>query len=187
MLLAENSHELDDMQRIADKLGVSFRFDALVFSRFDGDQTPKECRVSMKDAVIKEFSEPRKARQWHEFFKRMSKIPASSKLYQCGAGLTLFHIDSFGMMRPCLMTFDKKHDLLGNGFKGIWYSKNFMKFRENQMAPEKCRDCEMITLCGFCPGFLKLEHGNHLDHAEILCEIGIERKQAILNYSNGVN
>lgn len=187
MMLSANINEFNDMEKFAAGLDVPFRSDAMVYPRLDSDKTPMKYRVSPKDAVKKEFSDPTRSKDWHNFFKRMETLPVTGDLYQCGAGLTMFHIDSTGKMSPCLMAFDVCQDLLNSTFKDAWYSKKFERFRENQQAPAKCRDCELKCLCGYCPGFFELETGSKSVHSEFLCEIGKERKQAIDNLSSKVS
>ena len=184
VLLTHNLSELEEIERISNDMDVPFHFDPMIFPRFNRDCEPIDYRVPSKDAVEKEFLNQSRAEQWVDLIQRMGKRKMSSDLYQCGAGLTLFYIDAFGMLRPCIMTPDLKHDLKNKRFKEIWKSEAFVQFRQKEKAPVKCMDCDQQLLCGYCPGFFKLESGNIHESSEYLCEIANNRKKAICDYSN---
>jgi radical SAM protein with 4Fe4S-binding SPASM domain len=182
MALNVNFHELEKIESIAAELGAPFRFDAMITPRLDGDPAPVNYRVNPKEAVKKEFDNHGRAQQLHDFFYRMNRQKLSTGLYQCGAGRNMFHINPFGMMRPCLMVSGASQDLLSSSFHTVWNSSDFRQFGEKAKAPAKCRECDKKVVCGYCPGFFQLESGNEWVPSEYLCDIGRERKQAILNF-----
>jgi radical SAM protein with 4Fe4S-binding SPASM domain len=138
--------------------------------------------VDPKAAVKKEFSSTKRSKQLHDFFYRMNRQALSAELYQCGAGTTMFHIDPFGWMRPCLMVSGASQDLLTSSFSKVWHSSDFKQFREKGKLPVKCRECDKKVICGYCPGFFQLESGHEGASSEYLCDFGRERKQAIINF-----
>jgi radical SAM protein with 4Fe4S-binding SPASM domain len=109
----------------------------------------------------------------------MARHGAGSDLFQCGAGLTLFHVDPEVQLRPCLMTPHVSFDLSKAGFLDIWNSERFLEFRKNKKAPEVCRKCDLKALCGYCPAFFRLETGQENMISPYLCDIGREFKSAI--------
>jgi len=187
MLLTVNFNGLEEIETLAAELGAPFRFDAMISPRLDGDPAPVKYRVKPKEAVKKEFSSPDRAQQLHDFFYRMNRQKLSEGLYQCGAGRNMFHISPFGLMRPCLMVSGASQDLLKSSFSNVWNSSNFRHFREKEKAHDKCRECDKKVVCGYCPGFFQLESGNEMLCSEYLCDIGQERKQAILNFHEEVH
>ncbi|MBW1789298.1 MAG: radical SAM protein, partial [Deltaproteobacteria bacterium] len=122
VLMTLNRHEFDPMREIAEAFGVRFRFDAAVFPRFNGDTSPMKLRVSPEEAVEKEASNGELLRQWVRLYERLKNMPVSDRLYQCGAGLTAFHIDPYGHLRPCLMSTSTAYgqDLRSMGFETAW-------------------------------------------------------------------
>ncbi|MFZ2631259.1 MAG: radical SAM protein [Desulfosalsimonadaceae bacterium] len=182
VVLTINFDELEKIESIAVRLGVPFRFDAMISPRLDGDRAPLKYRVPPGEAVKKEFSNPDRAKQLHDFFYRMNRQKPSSDLYQCGAGRNMFHINPSGWIRPCLMVSGESRDLMTSSFTEVWRSSDFKQFREKEKAPAKCRECDKKVVCGYCPGFFQLESDNAWGPSEYLCDTGRERKEAIQNF-----
>ena len=182
MLLNMNIHELAEMEVFAADMGVPFRFDAMISPRLDGDPAPLNYRVRPEQVVAKEFADQKRAKQQHDFYYRMNRQAISTDLYVCGAGMNMFHIDAFGIMRPCMMVPGRGQSLLNRSFKQIWHSEAFTQFSKKEKAPEACQTCDKKMLCGYCPGFFQLESGSAQVVSEYLCDLGRMRKQAILNF-----
>jgi radical SAM protein with 4Fe4S-binding SPASM domain len=181
MLLNVNFHELAAMESFAADLGARFRFDAMIAPRLDGDPAPLAFRVSPEQAVANDFANRKRARELCDFFHRMNKRKGSTDLYVCGAGLNMFYIDSAGRMRPCLMVNFTDYDTAGDRFEEIWRSDAFKVFNKGKQSPSPCGECDAKILCGYCPGFFRLESGSEQVPSEYLCAIGRERKRAIVN------
>ena len=45
----------------------------------------------------------------------------------------------------------------------------------------KCRGCEKIALCGYCPAFFELETGREDRHSDYLCRTAAYRYDAVVN------
>jgi radical SAM protein with 4Fe4S-binding SPASM domain len=180
MLMNLNIHELEQMEALAAELEVPFRFDAMISPRLDGDQAPLTFRVSPEQAVTKDFARHKRAKELCDFFHRMNQRDGSTDLYICGAGLNMFYINAAGRLLPCLMTVGENHDLSGRYFEDVWRSEAFKKFNQGKKAPALCEKCDIKMLCGYCPGFFKLESGSEQAPSEYLCAIGRERRSAIL-------
>jgi radical SAM protein with 4Fe4S-binding SPASM domain len=183
ILMTLNSHEFSAMQDMAKRYDVEFRSDAAIFPCFDNTLSPVELRVSPEAVVAKEFSDPETFRQWREHFERSRETFLTGPLYQCGAGLTTFHVDSSGFLKPCLMVTGLKYDLKKGSFKEGWETV-IPRIREKRIAPTfECATCEKLSLCGFCPAFFKLESGSDEIPSEYLCRIGHHRFRAIKEIS----
>src|SRR4030042_1611426 len=120
ILMTANSHEYFDIENIAKGLGVKFRFDAEIFPCLDGNKTPLELRVPAMDAIEKEFSDNERHMHWEKNFERTKGQAVPDTLYNCGAGITGFHIDPFGNLQPCLMVSNIKYSLLSGNFISGW-------------------------------------------------------------------
>lgn len=167
-----NQHELPAMARLADRLGVKFRFDAALFPRFDGDRTPLQWRVDPAEAVAAEFNDPRLAASWAAFHRRAKNFVPFEGLYQCAAGRTSFHIDPAGRLSPCLMMRQLSFDLRRGAFRTGW--DRVMSRLEEFPAGDayRCLDCSIRVFCDFCPAFFALESGAADQPCDYLCETG---------------
>lgn len=181
ILMTLNRHEFSDMERMANDFGVKFRFDAAIFPRLNGDQSPVNLRVSPAEAVDKEFSAIERVIQWEKFLDNHRLGSSSDDLYQCGAGLTGFYIDPCGSLRPCLMTTTLTYDLMKGSFSDGW-EEITARIREKKADHEfACNACEMKLHCGYCPAFFELENGNAQVRSEYLCTMGRGRHENLQN------
>jgi radical SAM protein with 4Fe4S-binding SPASM domain len=179
MLMTLNSHELLNMESMANDLGVKFRFDAAIFPKLNGDRSPISLRVPPEDVVAKEFSDEDRYSQWKDFYHRVESTPARDRLYTCGAGINSFHIDAYGKLKPCLMITSVAYSLERGDFATGW--RDVMSLIEEKKPRDayKCNSCEKAPLCGYCPAFFALENGKEDVCSEYLCEIGKGRFQRI--------
>ncbi|MHA2427776.1 MAG: radical SAM protein [Candidatus Hermodarchaeia archaeon] len=172
VLMKPNRHELPAMRKLAEELGVPFRFEAQISPTLDGDLTPIELRVPAFEAVREEFSDDVRSVQWVEFIKRIESTPPQEFLYQCGAGHTLFHIDPTGRLQPCLMTERVSYDLNNGDFETGWRDV-ISKIRELKAPPSFiCNDCDKRYYCDTCPAFFELENGENNLQSEYVCSMG---------------
>jgi len=181
VLMTLNRHEFFDIQEIAKEFGIEFRFDPAVFARLDGDKTPLQLRVPVDEAIEKDLSDQDRLRAWLEYFRRRKDLAATDALYQCGAGLTYFHIDPHGDLRPCLMIPKPAYSLLKGSFLAGWRDVMPRIRRKKPGASYPCNRCEKRILCGFCPAFFALENGAEDARSDYLCALGHVRFHAIRN------
>lgn len=181
ILMSLNHDEFFAIENMAKKYGIKFRFDAALFPGLEGDKTPVHLRVSAEEAVEKEFSDDARGKEWKDFFERMRELPISDTLYQCGAGLTHFHIDPYGNLQPCLMVKDPnlKYNLKGGRFLTGWNDVVSRIRKKKAGINYHCNQCQMRTLCGFCPGFFQLENGAEEVYSQYLCDMGHLRFEKI--------
>jgi radical SAM protein with 4Fe4S-binding SPASM domain len=180
ILMNLNSHEYFGIENMAKKLGVTFRSDAAIFPCMDGDKFPLSMRVPPADAVEKEFSDSERVHRWKEYFERVRGQLPSDNLYECGAGVTGFHIDPYGNLQPCLMTTKIKYDLSQGSFIEGWTGpmSDLLNKRADGLL---CSRCEKRHLCGYCPAFFEMENGAEDRYSEYLCSMGHLRYQFITN------
>lgn len=179
ILMTVNRQEFFAMERLAKDLGVRFRFDAAIQPGLDGDNTPLGLRVTPEEAIEKEMSAPGAVRRWKDFFERFKDCALGSELYGCSAGLTAFHIDPFGRLLPCMMALELGYETSGVGFKKVW-ATSIQRIRDKKAGADfACRECDKINICGYCPGFFKLENGLEDVRSEYICRMGNLRFQYI--------
>jgi radical SAM protein with 4Fe4S-binding SPASM domain len=172
VLMTINRHEFAEMEQMAKYYGVRFRFDAALFPRFNGDLFPLKLRVSPEEAVDKEFSERSRRDEWHKFYDHFQDVPSTDAMYQCGAGLTYFHIDAYGNLQPCLMNVNHQVSLRESSFLDAWNGK-IRQVREKKLsANHVCVDCSKRVLCGYCPPFFQLETNSDSAISNFMCSLG---------------
>lgn len=179
ILMTLNSREFFDIENIAKDLGVRFRFDAAINPCLNGDKTPLDLRVSPEEVVEKEFSDDKRAGAWQKFSGAGQERVLLNALYDCGAGITGFSVDPYGDLRPCMMTLDIGYSLFQGGFSAGWDA--IIKELRARKAGEasSCKGCAKSLLCGYCPGFFKLETGSEDICSSYLCAIGNRRFERI--------
>jgi len=172
ILMTANRHEFAEMERMAKEFGVPFRFDAALFPRFNGDKFPLELRISPEEAIDMEFSEQVRRDEWKRFYDHFKDLSPSDAMYQCGAGLTYFHIDPYGNLQPCLMCAEYQVSLNGGTFLDGWNGE-ITKVREKKLnVNHVCRDCSKRVLCGYCPPFFQLETNSDSAISDFMCSMG---------------
>jgi radical SAM protein with 4Fe4S-binding SPASM domain len=179
VLMTLNLNEFAAMEKIAKGYGVSFRLDAALFPSFAGDRSVLDLRVTPEQAVAMELANPEILGETREFLKNF-RVSESETLYTCSAGTTIFHIDPYGYLSPCLMVRKPSYPLLSGSFQQGW-DKNISRIKEMKISVDsECRSCQQKLWCGYCPGFFELESGSEQVPSPYLCAIG-KRRSAIIN------
>jgi len=171
VVMTENRHEFNDIRAIADSMDADFRFDTAIFPRLGGDITPLSYRIDPADAVHLEMNDKKFFTAWSEYSRRMKEAPVPESLYQCGAGVTNFHIDADGNLHPCIMPTGIQFPLSQKGdFSRGWEE---MKCRMNDLEISGdvavCRQCEKRFVCAYCPAFFAMETGKSGNRSDFLC------------------
>ncbi len=175
MLMSLNQHEFFDIKKMAEDFGCRFRFDASIFPTLDGNKQPVEMRVRAAEVVEKELRDNKLVNDWQDYYQRMRNLPGTKNVYRCGAGKSHFHVDPYGKMKPCVMISTLDYDLNNGTFSEGW-NQVMPRLRERKVSSTNiCKDCEKISLCGYCPAFSYLETGNENIPPSFLCELGSER------------
>ena len=120
MAMTVNQEEIQTMKKYADDLGVSFRVDPLVNARLDGSKRPCKVRLSPEEVVRLDLDDEPKKEKWQEHYQKSKKKFPSDKLFICGAGLSMFHIDPYGRMSVCEMSRFQRYDLRQGSFEEGW-------------------------------------------------------------------
>ena len=178
MVMTLNKNELWDMMDYAEKSGVEFRFDPVLNPRLDGSKNPCSLRISPEEVLELDLADEKRSKEWRKFCKKFIGPPQSDYLYNCGAGVSSFHIDSYGQMSVCIISRYQSYDLLHGSFHKGWNDFIPQSLDQKPKNDYKCGQCELISLCGQCPGWAWLEHGNPEASVEYLCQIAHLRAEA---------
>jgi radical SAM protein with 4Fe4S-binding SPASM domain len=193
MALRSNVHELPQISEYCrQRTKDYFRFDPLLHLRFDGDaarnEEIKEERLSPEEIVEIERADP-------ERFESMEKgcdkliVPEFSHygcnhLFHCGAGNGSFSVSYDGKFRLCSSLWhpDCVYDLRKGSLKEAW-STFIPKVRDlrsdRQEFLEKCRRCQIINLCLWCPAHSHLETGEMDAVVDYFCRVAHARAAAL--------
>lgn len=179
-LTAWNEHQLEDMHDLADKLGLTLRFDPDVTPRDDGDTSPLSIRAS-REGIRRMFEiNLERARQQQTAAqqtpgKQTLSIPApkktaaeqqptkdKNKRYKnCGAGSTVVAIDPFGNVYPCVAYRRSVGNVHQQSIQDIWkHSVALTEIREISYQAHELKVRE--NLSDFCPGLANTRMGSPL-------------------------
>ncbi|MFZ5905899.1 MAG: radical SAM protein [Nitrospirota bacterium] len=185
ILMTLNAHEFTDIEKIAERFGVKFRFDPAIFPAFNGDRDPIRLRVPPEEAIAREFASEKVLHEWLDYYEKHRDSPPLETLYACAAGVTNFHIDPCGNLQPCVMVTEPRYDLNSGAFLAGWQTviSGIAELRPPAAFP--CRHCSLRALCSYCPAFFRLENGSDTIRSEYLCTLGKRRFYMIAK--NGYN
>lgn len=173
-----NRHELARIKEHVEELGVEFRFDPVLNPRLDGSKIPCNLRLSPEQVVALDLTDEKRSKEWQNICEKFWGVAESPRLYNCGAGISSFHIDPYGKLSLCGMARFQTYDLRCGSFKEGWYQSipNFLTLKPK--SNYKCCQCELISLCGQCPGWAWMENHNPETPVEYLCQIAHLRAEA---------
>lgn len=180
MLMTLNKHELEDIKGFAKDLGIGFRYDAMLNPGIGMEQFPLDYRLDPEEIVEFDKRDADRMAEWERFSELMINSPSSRDyFYNCGAGATAFHIDPFGRLSVCMLSREPEYDLRSGSFDEGWNS--VVRDTRYQMAPKGyvCNRCELLPLCGQCPGWTKLEGEGRAEPVEFLCRVAHLRAEAL--------
>ena len=185
MALAWNQHEVAAMHDYAKSLGLPFIFDGLLNPRVDcGANRNGELQLTAEELVALDLADPARMRDFQEFCARFVPAPdetvASEHVYQCGAGQTSFTVDPYGTLQMCQLSRRSGFDLRQDSFARGW-NEVFPRLRERRWQTDAvCRTCNLISLCGSCPGAAEMETGDIEGMVAQFCEIAHLRAHAVM-------
>jgi radical SAM protein with 4Fe4S-binding SPASM domain len=179
MLMTLNRHELWDIRAYADSLGVDFRFDPMVNAGLEGSGDPLAYRLAPEEVVAFDLADARRLDEWRAFCDRFRGVrPDGRHLYVCGAAQNSFHVDPCGHLSACLISRRPAYDLRRGTFRQGWL-EFLAAVRSRQPAGSyPCGTCELLALCGQCPGWGQLEHGDPEQPVDFLCQVAHRRARA---------
>jgi radical SAM protein with 4Fe4S-binding SPASM domain len=170
-----NRHEVWDMQRFADDLGLKFKFDAAMNPRIDCSHSPLAVRLTPEEVVAFDLEDPKRMNEWglfaEKYFKPANPPERQDDLYHCGGGVDSFSIDPYGHLSICILSQKDKFDLRSGSLVDGWdrFLRNVRKKKITR--PSKCIECELKTMCGMCPANGELENGDPEAPVDFLCRV----------------
>ena len=179
MVLSMNKHEVWQIKEYAQSLGVEFHFDPLLNMGINGNTKPGSARIQPHEVVSLDLTDAERMKDWEEFCEKfIVPPPQPDYIYQCGAGMRSFHIDAYGQLSSCMMVRLPAFDLRIGSFSDGWntFMRDVIAQKWSKEAP--CKTCSLLSLCGRCPGWAQLEHGDQEKTVPYLCKIAHLRAKA---------
>jgi radical SAM protein with 4Fe4S-binding SPASM domain len=177
-----NFHEVEDMKRFSEDLGVEFKFDALINPRTDCSQSPLAVRLSPKQVVSLDFRDPVRRSEYRKRAEEEIAVSEQSmgpKRYSCGGGHNGCAIDPNGLMTICVISHQDGASLREGSFKEGWMGK-LNEIRETPRVRQTiCSSCRLHALCSMCPANGELESGDAETPVEFLCQVAHLRAYAL--------
>ncbi len=168
MVMTTNVHELDEMRDFAKQLGLKFYFDGVLHGRLDSSTDPTKLRIPPEGMIAAESLDSELAKRWRSYLAGRQSVPDGGHLYQCGAARTSFHVDSFGLLHPCILVRNMGYDLRAVSFRKGWMKlAGLLELKRSRESP--CVQCDFAVFCSQCPGLAQLESGDPEQYIPHLC------------------
>jgi len=189
MALTVNQHEVADMERFARELGVTFRFDGFLNPRVDcGANRNGELQLTPEQVVALDLEDPGRMEEFRRFCESACQPQEGAEaefVYTCGAGETSFTVDPYGNLQMCQLSRRHSYSLKEGSFDEGW-NDFFPKLRSRRWQHnDACRKCNLLPLCGNCPGAAEMETGDIEGMIPHFCEITHLRAHAVMGDGSG--
>jgi radical SAM protein with 4Fe4S-binding SPASM domain len=176
-LITMNAHELQDMKALAASLGIFLRFDPLINFRLDQDRSPADFRLSPEEIVKADLLDGEEKKEWTRLSLQAPPRNQSGWIYTCRGGESSCNIDPYGNLSPCIIVKNKAVNLKEKDFHTAWEDMGKMMQAMTYPPDSPCKSCNLINLCGRCPGWSLLEHGNEENPVAYLCRVARLRRE----------
>jgi radical SAM protein with 4Fe4S-binding SPASM domain len=193
MALRSNIDELQEIARFCRaRTKDYFRFDPFLHMRFDRDAARNREiqmeRLSPKEIVAIEKSDHKRYTSLEKNCNKLINPNFSSincnHLFHCGTGNNSFTVSYDGYFRLCSSlwhpdcVYDSKKELFLEAWK-IFVSKVRDMRSDRKEFLEKCRKCQIINLCIWCPAHSHLETGKLDTPVDYFCEVAHARAESL--------
>lgn len=176
-----NVHEVYEMRRIAEELGLEFKFDPLVNPRTDCSQSPIAIRLTPEQAVTLEFRDPVRRAEYSKVIESelCASLTPSSNRYTCGGGHNGCAIDPQGKMTICVLSHRDGYNIRSGSFREGWEGR-LKDIRETKTTRQTiCTNCRITALCSMCAANGELEGGDAEQPVDFLCQVAHLRAFAL--------
>lgn len=178
VLMRPNLHDFESIRALAADGEPSVRYDAMLQSRYRGDEEIQALRIPPEEvAELEARSIPELPGQWAAQQARRAglALPEGRPLYTCAAGVVSFYVSAAGRVQPCVSA--ERH---GVPWKPGRLLEAFRTCRASiravrAPADHPCAGCNVYVLCGSCPPVAELECGEEGGVCGYACRLAHER------------
>jgi len=179
MAMTINRHEIKDLEKFAEELGVKFRFDPVINAPFNGSREALSLRLTPEQVLELDITDDRRVDEYRELCQKFKGSLGTDKLYECGAGLYNFHIDPYGQMSICMSARWPSYNLRRGSLQDGFY-KFFPQVRSQKpKSSYPCGLCDLHWLCSNCPGSAYAEMGDPEAVVDYYCRIAHLRAETL--------
>jgi radical SAM protein with 4Fe4S-binding SPASM domain len=181
VVMQQNKDETDAVQQFAEEMGAEYRFDAMIQPQNDGCKTPIEYRLSPQQIVDLEARDEGRIKDWLRLYE-LGRIDRGDQVFMCGAGINSFHLDSEGLISACSLTRHEGYDLRNGTFEEAWEDVMPKTIFRKTSTDSKCKTCDLVSICGRCPGWSYLETGDEEAKIDFHCQVGRLKSRVMKDY-----
>lgn len=193
MALRSNVEELPEIANFCrQRTKDYFRFDPFLHLRLDRNNKRnaeiKSERLSAQEIVTIEKADPQRSKALEKNCAKLIHPEFSqincNHLFHCGAGNSSFTIGYDGSFRLCssLVSRECTYDLKKGSLKEAWreFIPKVKEMRSNRKEfIQRCRKCELVNLCMWCPAHADLETARLDEPVEYFCKVAFARKEML--------
>ena len=146
-------------------------------------------QLTPEQVVALDLEDAARMEEFRKFCERSCQPEEGAEaefVYTCGAGETSFTVDPYGNMQMCQLSRRHSYSLKDGGeFKEGW-NEFFPRLRSRKWQHnDACRKCNLMPLCGNCPGAAEMETGDIEGMIPHFCEITHLRAHAVMGETSG--
>jgi len=172
VLLTINQHELTQMEALTESYGLKFRYDSTLWPRLDGTKNNIKYQLPNEEMLALDEKDPKRQQAWFDTAESFNRqLIRNEKVFTCGAGYRSFHINSKGLMSPCMMVRKPTYSVLNMGFESAWNKIGEIRELKLRLHTE-CETCPANALCSQCPGWSLAFYDNYETPVPSVCELG---------------
>lgn len=186
-----NHKETEGIAALANAMGVKAVFSALIFPRNDRDTAPTALRLDdarledffrfetgyMLDQLGEMLGVEGETLTYEDLVRHLSRCAvgpgeaSGEKRRHCGGGSTVFAVNPYGDVYPCVAFPLVVGNLREEDFSSLWKnSPQLKRLRENEgLIPSECRECSLLDSCAICMALSYLEGGEGLCYSGERC------------------
>jgi len=177
-----NKDELEKISKFARKMDIPYRVDGEIMPCLDGrlEWVEKFSLDAKTFYDIRKKVHPELFRNNGGKRQRRKTGKKRDRLFNCGVGRDTFSIDPCGRMNFCLEIGYPGFDILKLGAEECWekLKKNLDEINKQALKEGfPCRDCDLFSHCGWCPGRSYLETRSFKNCSEYFRERAIAKKR----------
>lgn len=188
VLMQPNRHDFLAIRALAADGEPPVRYDAMLQSRYHGDEAIKALRIPPEEVVeLEARAIPELPAQWAAQQARREQWtpPAGNPLYTCAAGVVSFYVTAAGRVQPCVSA-----ERYGVPWTPGGLLEAFRACRASVRAVRAppghpCAACRVFVLCGNCPPIAELECGDEGGVCSYACRLAHERGKRMKNKWRG--